>query len=163
MLSLADVIIIITVFGFAFAGFFFGLIHTLGSVVGTVAGFIIASRYSALVAGWFAGIFGSSGTMKVIIFILIFLIASRLVGFIFWIVQKIFDVISLVPFLKSLNRLLGAALGVAEGIIVAGAALSYASTVIPEWILSLAGTSQFSSYLISAFRAVFGLIPSWIL
>jgi len=163
MISLADVIIIIAVFGFAFAGFFFGLIHTLGSVVGTIAGFIIASKYSAIVAGWLAGIFGPSGAVKVATFILIFLIASRLVGFIFWIVQKIFDVISLVPFLKSLNRLLGAALGVAEGIIVTGAALSYASTVIPEWILSLAGTSQFSGYLISAFNAVFGFIPSWVL
>ena len=159
MLSLADVLLVIIIFGFAFAGFFFGLIHTLGSLVGTVAGFILASKFAPTLSGWISVIFGESSALSIISFIIVFLVASRLVGFLFWLVQKVFDVISLVPFLKSINRLLGAVLGFAEGIIVTGAVLYYASSIIPEWILSLGGSSVISGYLVSVFTAILVFLP----
>lgn len=159
MLSIADVLLVIIIFGFAFAGFFFGLIHTLGSLVGTVAGFILASKFAPTLSGWLSIIFGESGAVSIISFIIVFLVASRLVGFAFWLVQKVFDVVSMVPFLKSINRLLGAVLGFAEGIIVTGAVLYYASSIIPEWILSLGGTSAISGYLISVFTAILLFLP----
>ncbi|MEK7665834.1 MAG: CvpA family protein [Patescibacteria group bacterium] len=163
MLSLADVLILIIVFGFAFAGFFFGLIHTFGSLVGTIAGFLVASKFSWVVAGWLEPLLGSSGVVKVIIFILLFLLASRLVGFIFWIVEKVFNFVSIVPFIKSINRLLGAVLGFLEGIIIVGAVLYYTNSILPEWVLSLGGTSSFSTYTVAVFKALFGFIPGWIL
>lgn len=159
MLSIADVLLVIIVFGFAFAGFFFGLIHTLGSLVGTIAGFILASKFAPTLSGWLSVIFGESGVVRIVSFILIVLVASRLVGFLFWLVQKVFDVISIVPFLKSANRFLGAILGLAEGMIVTGAALYYATSVIPDWILSLGGTSVISGYLISVFTAILVFLP----
>ncbi len=115
-MSILDFILILILFFFTFAGFFFGLIHTLGSLVGTVAGILVAGRYFEGFAEKIP--IGNANLAKVVSFFVIFVVASRLVGFAFFLIDKIFKVLSLLPFLKSINRLLGAVLGLAEGAVV---------------------------------------------
>lgn len=51
-MSLFDIILIVIVAGFGLFGLWFGLVHTLGSLIGTVFGVYLASRYYGPVAEW---------------------------------------------------------------------------------------------------------------
>lgn len=155
MLSIADVVILLIIFGFTFAGFFFGFIHTLGSLVGTIAGFFVASHFSSVVADWLEPVLGGGGVVRVVLFVLLFLLVSRLAGFLFWLAEKAFHFISIIPFLKSINRLLGAVLGVIEGVIVVGAALYYSSTILPEWFYGLIVDTRLGGSALAVFKTLF--------
>ncbi|KKQ28081.1 MAG: Colicin V production protein [Candidatus Magasanikbacteria bacterium GW2011_GWC2_37_14] len=120
-MSLFDIILLIIIGGFTMFGFWFGLIHTLGSLLGTVFGAYLAARFYEPMAGWLMNITGWGGNIsKVLMFIIAFIIINRLVGFAFWIVEKITNVITYLPFIQGINRLLGMILGLAEGLITLG-------------------------------------------
>ena len=57
-MGLSDIILLIIIAGFAMFGFWFGLIHTLGSLLGTVFGAYLASRYYEPMADWLINITG---------------------------------------------------------------------------------------------------------
>lgn len=120
-MTIFDYILLQILFFFAFAGFFFGAMHTLGALLGTIAGVLLGGRYYELVATYIP--LQSESITKVLAFVLIFIVASRLVGLLFWMLDKMFKVLSIIPFLKTFNRLLGALLGGAEGIIILGVIL----------------------------------------
>lgn len=116
-----DIILIIIITAFGVAGLILGFIHTLGSLLGAVLGVYLASRYYGLMADWLMGVTGWQGNAaRVIMFIIAFIIISRLVGIVFFFIEKIFNILRFIPFVKSLNRLLGMVLGFAEGIITLG-------------------------------------------
>lgn len=120
-MSLFDIILLIVIAGFAMFGFWFGLIHTLGSLLGTVFGAYLASRYYEPMADWLMGITGWSGnTAKVLMFVIAFIIINRLVGLIFWLVEKTTNFITHLPFIRGLNRFLGLLFGALEGLITLG-------------------------------------------
>ena len=88
---LFDLILLLILGGFVAYGLWFGLIHTLGSLLGMVVGVFLASRYYELGAGWLMNITGwGDNFSKVLIFIIAFFIINRLVGFCFWIVDVCF-------------------------------------------------------------------------
>ena len=119
--TLADVILIALLLVFAMLGFVMGLIGTIGALVGLVAGIWVANTLYLPVAGWLTPIIlGNTGAAKSIAFIGIFIIINRLVALAFWFVNKMFNIISLIPFLKTINRLGGAILGLAEGVLILG-------------------------------------------
>lgn len=127
-MGLFDVILLIIIGGFAMFGFWFGLIHTLGSLLGTVFGAYLASRYYEPMAGWLQGITGWEGNItKVVMFIVAFILINRLVGFAFWIVDKFLKVLTSLPFIKGINRLFGLLLGLFEGIITIGLVIYFIS------------------------------------
>src|SRR3989339_1763645 len=98
----ADIILLIILGGFVLYGLWFGLIQTLGGLVGVIVGSLLASRMYIPIAAWITDIFGVGENLsKVIAFIIIFVIIQRLVGFIFYLVDRIFKFISIIPFLKS--------------------------------------------------------------
>lgn len=112
--------------GFALFGFWFGFIHTAGSLMGTLAGAYVASRYYEPMAQWLMRITGWEGnTARVIMFILAFFIISRAVGFLFFIVDKLLSIITRLPFISSINRVLGLALGILEGVLTIGLVLFF--------------------------------------
>ena len=107
--------------GFVFYGLFFGLIKTVGSLAGVVVGAGVASRVYLLVFGWLKNLaFGHDDIGKVVVFIICFVIINRVVCLIFALLDKAFKLISIIPFLKTINRLGGAALGLIEGGLVLG-------------------------------------------
>ncbi|MFZ2189730.1 MAG: CvpA family protein [Candidatus Magasanikiibacteriota bacterium] len=125
-MGLFDVILLIIIGGFAMFGFWFGLIHTLGSLLGTVLGAYLASRYYEPMAVWLTNITGwESNVPKVLMFIIAFVIINRLVGFGFWIVDKMLSVLTNLPFIKGINRFLGLLLGFFEGAITIGLILYF--------------------------------------
>ncbi len=120
-MGLFDVILLIIIGGFAMFGFWFGLVHTLGSLLGTIFGAYLASRFYEPMGNWLVGITGwGSNFSKVLMFIIAFIVINRLVGFGFWIVDKMAGFITDLPFINSLNRFLGFVLGLFEGVVTLG-------------------------------------------
>ena len=74
-MAIIDFVLILVIFGFVLFGFWFGLIHTLGALVGTVAGVFLASRWYEGAAVWAQHTFaGSLNVWKVIVFLLLFIL-----------------------------------------------------------------------------------------
>ncbi|MEK7637325.1 MAG: CvpA family protein [Patescibacteria group bacterium] len=125
-LSWFDLLLLLSVFGFVWGGFWTGLIQAVGGVVGLFLGSIIASRYYERFAGTVAPVFGGNAIAgKVFAFILIFLLVTRLVGVLFWLVNKIFNFMAIIPGLKFVNRLGGAIFGFLEGALFVGITLQF--------------------------------------
>lgn len=157
---LVDVLLILVVGLFVLFGLFFGLIHTLGSLVGTIFGIVVTTRLIEPAFEHFGFIFGGGGVAKVILFLIIFLVISRLVGLLFWIVERVFGILSMVPFAKTINRLLGAVFGFVEGVIVVGVVLFFAMQYLPDDAVRAAlEQSAVATYLIATMAALQVLFP----
>lgn len=127
-LTILDVVLILALFGFVFFGFWVGLIHALGGLIGSIVGAVVASRLFEPLAVQWAGLFGGNENLaRIVIFIILFVIVNRLIGLGFWIIEKMFNFFSVIPFLKTINRLGGAVFGFVEGVLVIGVTIYVAS------------------------------------
>lgn len=153
-MTFLDLILCLCVFAFVLAGLWFGLVHTLGALVGLVVSVLVAGHYAA------AGTFGTSNIARLLTFIVITILVNRLIGVVFWIVEKIFKIVSVLPFLKTFNALLGGVLGLGEGIIVVGGALYVAARYpVSSGFASALGASQVGLWLLHAFGLFSPLLP----
>ncbi len=119
-----DFIILVMLGGFVLAGLWFGAIHMVGSVLGIVFGAIAAGRYYEPVGQWLANFMGGNvNAGRIVAIFLIYVLANRLFGLLVYIIDKIFKFISVIPFMKTFNRLLGALFGLIEGTFVIGLAV----------------------------------------
>lgn len=162
-MTIFDVALIIILAGFAFYGLFFGFIRTLGALAGTVAGAWVAMKYHLLVFSWLQGLFfGLDNFGRVIVFILLFGLVHRLAVALFCLLDKAFDIISIIPFLKTINRLLGAFLGFILGSFVIGliiyAGLSY--PYIPGFFVSWINKSQVVPFLMKFVKILLPILPT---
>ncbi len=146
---------------FVITGIRLGLVHAIGSLVGIVAGAFVATNYGAAISVWSARVlhFDLQQLGKWVMFLIIFLVVSRLVGFGIWMLEKSFGIFLRLPFLNSLNRLLGGVLGFFEGALVIGMAVQYAKYLpVPELSTAL-GTSKLSTYFVGVAHLLWPLIP----
>ena len=160
-MPLADLIILGIILGFIIVGFKSGLIHTLGSLIGTLAGIYLASRYYEALASWLAHFTGwSPNFVRVLTFIISFLVINRLVGVVFWVADRTFGLISRLPILTGFDRLLGAILGLLEGIIVVGIALFFITKFPPgEQFMKELDKSQIAPKIITFTMFLWPLLP----
>lgn len=127
-----DYILLAIIIIIGLLGFKKGFIESLGSVLGIVAAALIASRFYPLLADRFGG----SNMWNVIAFVIIFGLAVKIVGLAFWIIGKIFRIVTVLPFVSSMDRLLGLVLGTVEGIFVLAVILNFALKYpINEWVV----------------------------
>jgi len=161
-MAIFDIVLLIILAGFVFYGLFFGLIRTLGSLVGVVVGAFVASHYYIPIFNWARDLFfGFDNLGKVIAFVLLFTLVNRLIGFIFIILDRTFDVISIIPFLKTFNRLAGAILGFIEGALVLGLILyvsarySFLPGFFAEWLVN----SRVVPFLLKFTNLLLPLLP----
>jgi membrane protein required for colicin V production len=157
-----DVILLLFLAGFVFYGLFFGLIRTLGSIVGVLVGAFLASRYYLTVFEWVGDLaFGYDNIGKVVVFIILFTVINRLVGLVFAILDRTFNIISIIPFLKTINRLAGALLGFLEGALILGLIIYVASkySFLPSlfggWIVD----SEMVPFLLKFVNLLLPLLP----
>ena len=153
-----DLILIIILAGFVFYGLFFGLIRTLGSLLGVILGLWLTLVFYLTVYDWLKNLFfGHELAGKVIAFIILFTLINRLIGFIFAVLDRTFDLLSIIPFLKTVNRLAGAILGFIEGGLVLGLILSYLSPIFSSvaWFQA----SQAAPFLIKFSSLIMPLLP----
>lgn len=155
---LVDILLALAVLGSVGAGIKDGLVHTIGRLVGAVIGFVIARSWSLGLSGIFS-IFLPVGTARLVAFVLIFLVVTRLVGFGFKLVDGVFKILSVIPFLKSINSILGAIAGLAEGIILIGGIIFVIKTYFLEphlvaWVTS----SVVAQWIEKIFKVLLGVL-----
>lgn len=158
-----DVILIVILFGFIFGGFVLGLIRSIGALVGLALGTWTAGHYFMFLAGWLTPLlWGNSSLAKIIGFIVIFIIVNRLVVLIFHLINKAFDLLSIIPFLKSLNRLGGVILGAVEGLLTLGVIIYIIAKFAPDsgFVTGSLNNSQIAHYLVFGAKWIIGLLPS---
>lgn len=160
-MNILDIIIIIVVAIFALAGLWFGLFHTLGSLIGTVAGSYIASRYYETLAQWLMHTTGwGENLCRVIVFIGIFFVITRAIGVVFWLVGKVAGFILPIPFKKTINRFLGMIFGFVEGLLTIGIALYFIDKFpLSAHFMGSVGASLFAPYAIEVASLLFPLFP----
>jgi uncharacterized membrane protein required for colicin V production len=160
-MSIFDFFLLIILASFVWFGFWFGLIHTFGVLIGIIAGTFVAGLWYDYLAKWTLFIFGGNLNLaRVICFIIIFIAINRLVGFVFYLINKIFKFLSIIPFLKTINRLAGAVLGFIEGVLVLGLIL-YVTLRYPfwTWLNQAIASSKIASYLITIAKILKLLLP----
>jgi membrane protein required for colicin V production len=158
-MTLFDLILILIVFGFIWFGFWFGLVYALGGLAGLIVGAAVASRYYDEVAKWISFISKNENLTKIISFLIVYIVINRLVGFIFFILDRIIRPIINLPFLKTINRLGGAIFGLVTGVLTVGLILYFVSRIPLEWLTSLIEKSKTSSYFIELAKVLLPLLP----
>ena len=153
-MSVADWIIIaflaISVVSAAFAGFF----HEACKLAGLVAGYIIAAWQYQRLADWLAPHLKSPYVAEITGFLVIFfavLIAAGFIGqFARWVMKK--------AGLTTIDRILGAVLGLVRGALVVAIVLTAMAAFAPaeKWLAE----SQLAPYFLVGGRAAIWLAPS---
>lgn len=145
-MSLIDLLFLFIAGSFIFAGLYHGFIRTLGSLVGLIGGMFIA----IYALEWIGNIWPATtnSTVQFILFVVVLIAASQLIGFIFELIDKTYKILTIIPFLDGFNKLFGGMLGALEAFVVLSGILYYAENQlsdngIKEAILS----SQVSEWL----------------
>jgi membrane protein required for colicin V production len=126
-MTFIDIALLVLLGGFILAGFWFGVIHMVGSLVGLILGAVLAGRFYDDAALWAAPYLGGNSKLaSILMFFLIFVLVTRLVGLLVLLADKVFKFVAIIPFLKSFNRLLGALFGLIEGTLVLGLVVYFA-------------------------------------
>ena len=162
MISFLDTIILVVICGFLFYGLFFGLIRTIGAFFGVLIGAVIASRFYLEIYSWISDFFfGRDSLGKIIVFILLFSIINRIVGFGFYLIDRTYNLLTIIPFLKTINRLGGLILGFVTGSLFVGVVLFVAVryAFIENWLGQALVNSKFSPLLIDFSGLLMPLLP----
>ena len=160
-MSLFDITLLVIISIFALAGLWFGLVHTIGSLAGTVLGVYLATRYYEPAANWLINTTGwGANFSKVLIFVIAFFIINRLVGLVFWVIDKILSVITRLPFVNGINRFLGLIFGVLEGVIVLGMVFYFiARFPVGDKFMAALSASQIAPTTVNVASVLWPLIP----
>ncbi|MBI5621759.1 CvpA family protein [Candidatus Falkowbacteria bacterium] len=159
-MPLFDLILVIILGGFVMFGFWFGFIHTLGSLLGIVAGAFVAGHYYQGLASWGSFIWGGGDLGYVIAFMIILIFVNRIVGLLFYVVDRIFEFLTIIPFLKTIDRLAGALLGFLEGAFTLGLVLFFLSRYpVNEWLSGQLVASTIAPWLVGMAQVLAPLLP----
>ncbi len=121
-----------------------GLIRLLGQVVGLIIASYVASHFYLTFYKWGENLVNwNEGTEKFLSFLIVFILITSIVGILFVIIEKIFNLISIIPFTKTINRLLGGVLGLLEGSLALGLVLFVAARY--AWIGGIFGSQLVNS------------------
>ncbi|MFA6106394.1 MAG: CvpA family protein [Patescibacteria group bacterium] len=158
-----DIILILIIAGFAFYGLFNGLIKTIGAIIALVIGVWIANIFYLPVYALAEKLFfGFESLGRAVIFMVVFIIANRLINFFFILVEGSYNSLFFIPFLKSINRLLGAIFGLVLGGLIIGLAL-YGLNQVEIGAKLLAGyikTSKIAPILLKYAGVIVPLLPN---
>lgn len=162
---IADIVILLIIALFVWKGVRMGLIESFGGIIGVFAGAFFAGRYYELGADLIARfLFGSQSLAKILAFVLIFIIINRACALIFHLVGQVFNVIAIIPFLKTFNRLLGGILGLVEGLIFVGVLVLFLNSIpLTIGIQEKVSKSKFNSSLKVVGKIAIPLLPDSIL
>lgn len=161
-MTIFDLVLLIILAGFIFYGLFFGLIRTLGSLLGFVIGLWLTFIFYLTAYEWAKNLFfGHELVGKIIVFIVLFTLFNRLICLIFALIDRAFDLLSIIPFLKTINGLAGAILGFLLGGFVLGLILMFIShyTGNISWLGDILTQSKVAPFLLKFISASMPLLP----
>ena len=162
MISFFDLILILFLAGWFFYGIYNGLIKAVGYVAGLIIGAWFATHFYLQTYEWLKwAFFGHENLGKIVSFIIVLAIINRLVALVFYVIEKIFDFLSIIPFTKTINRLAGGAFGLLEGALTLGLIIYVASryALVNSWLSNLLLKSVFAVYLAKLSSILSPLFP----
>jgi len=143
---------------FVVNGFFQGIIHMLGSILGLIVGVGVASRLDTAGGTWLHTQTGWPQALCVIVaFVIILIIFTRVFGVVLHILEKTFNFMK-IPLVGLANRTAGGILGFFEGVFVVGATLIIIKT-LPFPIVATISGSVLAGSLIAAASILMPLLP----
>ncbi|OGL64542.1 hypothetical protein A3B21_03575 [Candidatus Uhrbacteria bacterium RIFCSPLOWO2_01_FULL_47_24] len=151
MITPFDLILILIIFSFVLFGLWFGLIHAIGGLLGTLVGSVVAAKYYKR--------FGATNLSQVISFIVLFTLGSRVTGFIFYGMEKLLKIANILPGIKTINRLAGGILGLVEGLVIIGVALVFATKFPFPMLITAVGKSELAQFLIGVGTTILPIFP----
>ncbi len=155
-----DFVLLVLLAGFVLFGLWFGLVHTLGAVAGTVVGAYVAGIYYEPAAAWLHSVVGwDQNLIRIIAFLIIFVLVNRLVGLVFYMVERTFRFLKFIPFLSTIDHLTGAILGFIEGALVLGLTLFVATKFPVGPLASMITASKMAAWLIKTAGVLVPLLP----
>jgi len=120
-MSIFDIILLIILGGFILNGLSKGLINLLGRVLGLIVGAYISSHFYLQLFELIKNIFkGNDSVGKIVTFIVLFFVITKLMDILFKIIEKLFNFIAFIPGSKYINNIAGAVLGFFEGALFLG-------------------------------------------
>lgn len=122
-MSILDISLLIILAGFVVNGLSKGLINLVGRILGLFIGIYIAGHFHVSIFYWAREAFNISGNEfigKIITFTVVFILATYLIDLVFKLLEKIFNILAIIPGSKYLNNLAGAVLGLLEGALFLG-------------------------------------------
>ncbi len=120
-MTIFDLALLLILIGFTINGLFKGLIKMIGAIAALVLAILVASRLHVPFYEWGSNyISGSESVLKVVAFIIILLFVSKLVEYIFSLVEKLYKFASIIPGTRLINNLLGAIFGLLLGVLLLG-------------------------------------------
>ncbi|MFZ6015105.1 MAG: CvpA family protein [Patescibacteria group bacterium] len=118
-MALFNIVLLLILLAFVGLGLKDGFIVSLGRIVGAIIGFVAARAWYAAAAPLLSWLLPESWA-KVLMFLIIFLIVDRIMGWVFGALDKTYHFLAKLPFMKSANHIIGAIVGLIEGIVVMG-------------------------------------------
>ncbi|TAN32936.1 CvpA family protein [Patescibacteria group bacterium] len=160
-MSLFDIFLLIIIAGFGLYGMWFGLVRAVGRLISLVVGLYLAGKYYEPMANWLMNFTGwKPNFSKVLVFIIAFIIISRLVGLVFWFLEKVFSIFTRLPVIKSLDRLLGLVFGLLEGAIILGVIFYFiARFPVSKWLMDQLVASAVAPYTVKIASFLWPLLP----
>ena len=161
-LPIVDIVLVLIIGGFTLLGFFHGFLRTAGNLLATILGLYLTGRLIGPFTERFS--FLRNGTVGVIFgYVILYTILSRLIGLGFWFGEKLLGILSWIPFATSLNRFLGALLGLVEGVLVVGAVTFFAVHFLPPDTLRVAiEDSPTALYLVGLITSLHAILPQFL-
>ena len=137
------------------------MVQALGSLIGIVAGVYFASRYYEVLANWLIKATGwGENFSKVLVFIIAFILINRFVGLLLWIINKVLSLITRLPFIRSVNHLLGLVLGLMEGVIVLGVVFYFIAKIpLSASFMSQVTASKVAPFTVQTASILWPLLP----
>jgi uncharacterized membrane protein required for colicin V production len=159
-MSIFDTILLVALAGFVFYGLFFGLIRTLGSLAGVIIGALLSFHFYEVVFSWVDPFFlGYDNIGKLMILLILFTLFDRVIRLIFTVLDRTFDIVSIIPFMKTINRLTGAILGLIMGILVIGLALFLLNSFFNVWLTGLTKGSEVAPFFLKSAGIILFFLP----
>lgn len=142
-------------------GLYSGFISAMGSLFGTVIATFIAIRVYEPTAWWIGHYTGwGENTTRVVVFVVLFFVLNRLVGLLFWLFEKILTVVIRVPFIRSVDRILGLTLGLLEGVLAMGLVFYFVARFpISDWFMKEMAGSVVVAIVVQPVKILLPLLP----
>lgn len=155
---LVDIILLLLLLGFIGAGAKDGFVHTLGRMVGAVIGFVLAKMYYVKFGAMLA-LFMPNTWANFLSFTLLFILVTRLIGFGAKLLDGAFSILRHLPFLQSIDKILGAILGLVEGVLIMGGVFFVVNVIkILPTVASWIHGSRVAFYIQSIFETVMAVL-----
>ncbi len=155
-MTLLDAILLFSIISFAGLGWKLGIIKAGGYLVAVLLGAFVAGRFYEPVAE----LVGGGNFARVASFAFIGFLVTRIVKFLIWLIDKAFNVLAVIPFTSTLNRLIGALLGLAGSMLALGLLLTVTEmhTLNPQFAGAIAH-SGVAAMLVVLSKILLPLLP----